>query len=54
MVLRNINFDLKMMMSGGSVMDMRRSTEILGLQILRSPEEGGVKKEYDYFVVCTK
>ena len=29
---------------------MGRSDEILGLQKLRSPDEGGVKKEYDDFM----
>jgi len=36
-----------MMIFGASTMDMGRSAEILGLQKLRSPEDNGMKKEYD-------
>ena len=39
-----------MMTSSGSATEMGRSDEILGLQKLKSPEEGGVKKEYDDFM----
>ena len=39
-----------MMTSSGSATEMGRSDEISGLQKLRSPEEGGVKKEYDDFM----
>ena len=38
------------MTSSGSAMEMRRSAEILGLQKWKSPEECGVKKEYDDFM----
>ena len=37
-----------MMIFGASTMDMGRSAEILGLQKLRSPEDNGMKKEYDH------